>query len=321
MPSYKLTLPCTRAEAEALEGDIAAFIDVDPTPVLVTRERDEDSNDWIVEVYFEEKPDVAAATAMRALIPSAADAEAQIEQLDDEDWVTASQSGLDPFTVGRFYVRLSGEAPPDDPSLIDLRIDASRAFGTGHHPTTFGCLAALDDLKSGGARFSRVADIGTGTGLLAFAASHLWPQARILASDIDPVAVELAAEFAEMNGIAAGRGPRGLTLLAAPGADHPQIRRRAPYDLVIANILAGPLIALAPDLAAIQAENGTLVLAGLMSDQADRVAAAYRRQGYRLAERRDRENWPTLVLKKRRRHGFRRKARGAREAPTGTGEW
>ena len=321
MASYKLSLPCTRAEAEALEGDVAAFLDVDPSPVLVTRERAEDSSEWIVEAYFEEEPDAHAADAIRALIPSAADADAEIEQLGDEDWVTASQSGLDPFTVGRFYVRLSGEAPPDDPSLIDLRIDASRAFGTGHHPTTFGCLSALDDLRSSGARFSRVADIGTGTGLLAFAAAHLWPRARIVASDIDPVAVELAAEFAELNGIATGRAAGDMTLLTAPGADHPLIRRRAPYDLVIANILAGPLIALAPDLAAIQAEGGTLVLAGLMSDQAERVAAAYRRQGYRLAERRERENWPTLVLKKRRRHGFRRKARGAREAPTGTGEW
>ena len=321
MPSYKLTLPCTRAEAEALEGDIAAFLDIDPVPVLVMRERAEDSGDWLAEMYFEEKPDGATAATVRALIPSAADAQPVIEQLDDEDWVTASQAGLDPFTVGRFYVRLSGEAPPNDPALIDLRIDASRAFGTGHHPTTFGCLSALDDLRNSGARFSRIADIGTGTGLLAFAAAHLWPSARIVASDIDPVAVELAGEFAELNGISTGRGPGDLTLLTAPGADHPLIRRRAPYDLVIANILAGPLIALAPDLAAIQAEGGTLLLAGLMSDQADRVAAAYRRQGYRLAERRKRENWPTLVLKKRCRHGFRRKARAAREAPTGTGEW
>ena len=112
-----------------------------------------------------------------------------------------------------------------------------------------------------------------------------------------------------------------LALVAAPGTDHPLIRRRGPYDLVMANILAGPLIALAPDLAAIQAEGGTLILAGLMTNQADGVAAAYRREGYRLVERRDRENWPTLVLKKRVRHGFRRKQRRTLAAPTGTGEW
>ena len=271
--------------------------------------------------YFETKPDAATADALRALIPSAANADAVIERLDDEDWVTASQAGLDPFQVGRFYVRLSGEPAPEDAALIDLRVDASRAFGTGHHPTTFGCLSALDSLKSDGARFSRIADIGTGTGLLAFAAARLWPQARIVASDIDPVAVELAAEFAAMNDIATGRQPGALALVAAPGTDHPLIRRRGPYDLIMANILAGPLVALAPDLAAIQAEGGTLILAGLMSDQANKVAAAYRREGYRLAERRDRENWPTLVLRKRVRQGFRRKQRRTHPAPVGTGEW
>lgn len=321
MPSYKLTLPCTRAEAELLQSDIAAFVDIEPMPALVSRERSEDSGEWLVEAYFEERPDAATADALRALIPSAANADAVIEQLDDEDWVTASQSGLDPFQVGRFYVRLSGEAPPEDPALIDLQVDASRAFGTGHHPTTYGCLSALDALKSSGQRFAKVADIGTGTGLLAFAAERLWPSARLIASDIDPVAVELAGEFAAMNGIATGRQPGALALVAAPGTDHPLIRRRGPYDLVMANILAGPLIALAPDLAAIQAEGGTLILAGLMTNQADGVAAAYRREGYRLVERRDRENWPTLVLKKRVRHGFRRKQRRTLAAPTGTGEW
>ncbi len=321
MPSYKLTLPCTRAEADALESDITSFVDVEPMPALVSRERSEDSDEWLVEAYFETKPDAATADALRALIPSAAGADAVIEQLDDEDWVTASQSGLDPFQVGRFYVRLSGEPASDDGALIDLQVDASRAFGTGHHPTTFGCLSALDALKSSGQRFTNIADIGTGTGLLAFAATRLWPQARLVASDIDPVAVELAAEFAAMNGIAASRKPGELALVAAPGTDHPLIRRRGPYDLVIANILAGPLIALAPDLAAIQSDGGTLILAGLMNKQAERVAAAYRRMGYRLVERRERENWPTLVLRKRIRHGFRRKQRRTQPAPIGTGEW
>ncbi|WP_420607758.1 50S ribosomal protein L11 methyltransferase [Novosphingopyxis sp.] len=321
MPSYKLTLPCTRAEADRLAGDISAFVELDPMPALVAHERGEDSGEWLVEAYFEQRPDETTANALRALIPSAQDADAAIEQLDDEDWVTASQAGLDPFRVGRFYIRLSGELAPDDSSLIDLQVDASRAFGTGHHPTTHGCLSALDALKSEGKRFRRIADIGTGTGLLAFAAARLWPQARIVASDIDPVAVELAAEFAAMNGIAAGREPEALVLVAAPGTDHPLIRRRAPYDLVMANILAGPLIALAPDLAALQQGGGTLILAGLIRDQAEGVAAAYRREGYRLVERRDRENWPTLVLRKRTRKGYRRKQRRALPKPIGTSEW
>ncbi len=321
MPSYKLTLPCTRADADRLESDISAFVDMEPMPALVSREQSEDSGAWLVEAYFEQRPDEATADALRALIPSAAGAEAVIERLEDEDWVTASQSGLDPFTVGRFYIRLSGEPAPTDPALIDLQVDASRAFGTGHHPTTYGCLSALDALRSTGHRFSHIADIGTGTGLLAFAAKRLWSRARIIASDIDPVAVELAAKFAAMNGIPTGRQPDALTLIAAGGTDHPLIRRRGPYDLVLANILAGPLIALAPDLSAIQADDGTLILAGLMRAQADRVAAAYRREGYRLIVQRERENWPTLVLRKRRRHGHRRKQRRSLPAPVGTGEW
>ena len=321
MPSFKLTLPCTRAEADRLEGDISAFVDLDPMPALVAREEGEDSGTWLIEAYFEERPDAGTADALRVLVPSAAHSEATIEQLDDEDWVTASQSGLDPFTVGRFYIRLSGERPSENQNLIDLQVDASRAFGTGHHPTTYGCLSALDALKSAGNRFSNIADIGTGTGLLSFAAQRLWPKAGLVASDIDPVAVELAGEFAAMNGIATGRMSGALALVTAPGTDHPLIRRRAPYDLLVANILAGPLIALAPDLAAIQKDGGTLILAGLMRQQAAGVAAAYRREGYRLVERRDRENWPTLVLRKRVRHGHRRKLRRSLPAPVGTGEW
>jgi ribosomal protein L11 methyltransferase len=168
--------------------------------------------------------------------------------------------------------------PPDS---IAFEIEAGLAFGTGQHDTTTGCLIALDRLKRQGFRARDLIDVGTGTGLLAFAALHLWPSARAIASDIDPVAVAVTRENAQANAIRLGRGLRLLDTIAAPGVEHPRIQARAPYDLVIANILAGPLIELAPRLAAALAPGGRLILAGLLTAQAPRVAAAYRRQGLR----------------------------------------
>ena len=177
----------------------------------------------------------------------------------------------------------------------------------------------LDRMRRVGMRARNIADIGTGTGLLAFAALHLWPRAHAIASDIDPVAVEISADNARANGVALGSGAGQLALVTAAGADHAAIIGRAPYDLLIANILAGPLIELAPALCALVEEGGTILLAGLLDSQADAVLAAYRAQGMRLAERSDRGDWPTLRLRKRPRIGWKRPQRlraGARgEAP------
>ena len=182
----------------------------------------------------------------------------------------------------------------------------------------------LARLRETGHRFGNVADIGTGTGLLAFAALALWPQAHLIASDIDPVSVDVSIDNAGINGIAVGGGPGEVQLVAAPGVDHPLIQGVAPYDLVIANILAGPLIELAPSLCAQIAEGGSLILAGLLSTQADRVLAAYRRQGMRIAGRIDNGDWPALHLRKRHRFGWRRPSHwnpeDVGEAP-GYGSW
>jgi ribosomal protein L11 methyltransferase len=215
--------------------------------------------------------------------------------------VTLSQSGLDPIRAGRFFVHTpayAGDVPAD---ATAFSIEAGQAFGTGHHETTTGCLLMLDRLKRRGGRFDSIADIGTGTGLLAFGARALWPQAHIIASDIDPVAIAVTRENAEVNGIPAGRLRGEIELAVAPGLDHRRLIRRAPYDLLIANILAGPLIELAPALSAALFPGGSLILAGLLDHQADKVAAAYRRQGLRLADRLDLGDWPTLRLVKRRK--------------------
>lgn len=322
--SWKLTLPCTRAEAEALEGDVAAFAMLDSPPTLMTSEAVEDDPDqWQLDAYFEGKPNTALVKLIQTLVPSARGKKPGLEKLAVQDWVTISQQGLEPVIAGRFFVRNT----PDDavpPGRKDFLIGAGRAFGTGQHETTSGCLTMLDRTRRLGHRFGNVADIGTGTGLLAFAAMHLWPQAYCTASDIDPVSVEVTAENAQANNVPLGLGMGQLTLFTAAGVDHGGIARRAPYDLVIANILAGPLIELAPSLSAAIEEGGTLILAGLLDSQADRVLAAYRSQGMRLADRIDTGQWPTLRLRKRPTNGWRRPRRWASglngEAP-GYGSW
>ncbi|MDX3909042.1 MAG: 50S ribosomal protein L11 methyltransferase [Sphingobium sp.] len=322
--SWKLTLPCTRGEAEALEGDVAAFAMLDSPPVLMTSEAvEDDPEQWQLDAYFEGKPNAALVKLVQTLIPSARGKKPALEKLEAEDWVTISQQGLEPVIAGRFFVRNT----PEDTvpaGYKDYLIGAGRAFGTGQHETTSGCLAMLDRTRGVGHRFGNIADIGTGTGLLAFAAMHLWPRAYATASDIDPVSVEVTAENAVTNGVPLGTGLGELTLFAAAGVDHPGIMRRAPYDLVIANILAGPLIELAPSLTAVLEDGGTLILAGLLDSQAERVIAAYRAQGVRLADRIDTGQWPTLRLRKRPTIGWRRPRRWAGdrngEAP-GYGSW
>ncbi len=302
--SWKLTLPCTKAEAEALTGELPQLAALDPPPVLMTSEQD-GAERWRLDAYFETEPDAAAVMLLRSFVPSAARAPASVEPVEEQDWVTLSQQGLEPIQAGRFYVHTSTCRDNIPPTSVPLEIDAGRAFGTGQHETTTGCLLALTRLKQSGLSFSNAADIGTGTGLLAFAALRLWPLARVIASDIDPVAIEVAAENAAINRIPVGRARGQLELAVAPGLDHRRLKARAPYDLLIANILAAPLIELAPSLSAAVAPGGRMLLAGLLSGQAEAVLAAYRRQGLTLAFTVERGDWPTLVLRKRRAASWR----------------
>ena len=295
--TYRVTLPCTRAEAEALQGDIAPFAALDAPPTLVTSEAEGDT--WRLDAYFEDAPTADDLAILRALAPSG-QATPAVERLDDADWLALSQSGLEPIRAGRFFVHTPAHRDAIPAGTISFEIDAGRAFGTGQHETTTGCLTALDRLKTRGAVFGQIADVGTGTGLLAFAALRLWPSARVIASDIDPVSIEVTAENAAINTIPIGRGPGQCELAVAAGLDHRRLIVRAPYDLIIANILAGPLIALARDISGALGPGGRLILAGLLDRQAAAVTRAYARQGLRLADRIDRGEWPTLVLRKRR---------------------
>lgn len=304
--TWKVTLPCTKAEAESLTEDIAPLAMLDAPPVLMTSEPDPARPDeWRMDAYFEDEPGAEDIALLLSLVPSAARAAPVVEQLGDEDWVTLSQSGLEPIHAGRFFVHTPAHRDEVPAGAVAFEIDAGRAFGTGQHETTTGCLIALDRLKATGASFADIADVGTGTGLLAFASMHLWPAARAIASDIDPVAIEVAEENARINHVKIGRARGQLELAVAPGLDHMRLKARAPYDLIIANILAGPLIELAPALAGALAPGGRLILAGLLDHQAEAVKAAYRRQGMMAGAGVQRGDWPTLVLRKRKSTGWR----------------
>ncbi len=293
--SWKLTLPCTKAEAEA----IAVADHGDPGVVLMTSEIDEASGKWQLDAYFEGKPSAAMLAAVRAMTGSAAGSRAKPQRVADADWVTMSQAGLEPVRAGRFLVHTAAYPKIAPIGVRAFRIEASRAFGTGHHETTTGCLMMLDAMKRRGARVGNLIDLGTGTGLLAFAAMHLWPRAYATATDIDPVSIEVTAENAVINNVPTGQRQGRVALDVAAGTRSMLVQRRAPYDLIVANILAAPLIDLAPEIAAIADTKAQLVLAGLLGTQAPAVARAYRRQGFRLAERIDLGDWAILRLRLR----------------------
>ncbi|WP_037552534.1 50S ribosomal protein L11 methyltransferase [Sphingomonas sp. URHD0057] len=283
--SFRVSIACTRAQGEA----IADGEEILPGAVLVADEPDPGQPDhWLIHAYFEHPPtkdEIAAVATLGLDAP-------QVEQLGEADWVTMSQAGLQPIRAGRFTVHTPTHAPDRD--RINFEIDAGLAFGTGQHATTGGCLAALDKLERDGRRIANIADIGTGTGLLAFAALALWPNAKCIATDIDPVAVDVARDNAAINRVKLGHGAGELLLAVADGMDSPMLAARAPFDLIVTNILAGPLTELAADFAKSLAPGGTIVLAGLLDSQADGVAAAYEQLGFGIAERGFGE-WPVLV--------------------------
>lgn len=296
---WKITAHAPRPAVEAALLAHEEARDWDPDVVLAGSEISEDRpDDWRIEAWLPREPDAADRAAVAALFGKDAP-ELAIEELPDADWVTQSQQVLVPISTGRFHVHSPDHPPRREPGIRDFVIPASQAFGTGQHATTAGCLAMLTRMKRQGTVVRNLVDIGTGTGLLAFAALDLWPRALATASDIDPVCVGVVEENARTNGMALGARGGELTMLVAEGMDHPLLRARAPYDLVIANILAGPLIELAPAFARAVIAGGSLLLAGLLTEQEAAVRAAYRRAGFRLAARLHNGDWSILWLRRR----------------------
>lgn len=214
------------------------------------------------------------------------------EVLPERDWVAESQRNLPPQTAGRFWVHGSHvtEAPP--PGLVPLLVEASIAFGTGRHETTKGCLEALTALADGGIGVRNALDLGCGSGVLAMAIAKLWPRAFVMAADNDEPSVGVTRENAGLNGV-----PQ-IQALVSEGYGAATLKAAAPFDLIAANILAAPLIHLAPDLARYLAKGGRAILSGLLTTQAPEVIQAHLAQGLVPLESRSYGEWDTLLLQK-----------------------
>jgi len=244
---------------------------------------------WEVGGYFLEPPEEVILEVLATAFGARSFA---LSELPEIDWVAKVRRELAPVEAGRFFVYGSHDADkaPRDPGRVPLQIEATVAFGTGHHGTTLGCLLAFDRLLAAGVRPAAVADIGCGTAVLAMAAAATLPEAKVLASDIDQVAVDVALANVAINGLA-GR----IDCLEAAGLDHPELEA-ARFDLIFANILKGPLIDLAPDIVGHLAPGGRAILSGLLVTQAEAVTGAYVNAGLQLEDRRDIGEWSTLVL-------------------------
>jgi ribosomal protein L11 methyltransferase len=287
----KLSVRITQADAaRALAGALENLID--PVPQAVTQFED-GADAWRVEAYFAAPPDLATLSAQLEAALGSALPPLELADVPDLNWVAISQAALPPVAAGRFVVHGTHDRGriPHGPNAI--LVDAGEAFGTAHHATTLGCLLAIDRLTRRRS-FRRVLDLGCGSGVLAIAAARALPRAEILASDNDPEAVCVATANAKANGVA-----QRIAFVCASGLAHPWLRHAAPFDLVIANILAGPLCALAPDLAKALRRGGTLVLSGILTPEAAKVIAHYVAQGLRLSEHRQIAGWSTLTLIKR----------------------
>jgi ribosomal protein L11 methyltransferase len=292
IPLFQATLKLP-AHAALSMADLLEGLDA-PASLCVTAFEIPGTDDFTVQAIYHEAP---SAENLRLIIAPLAEAlqiavpPIAVAQVEQRDWVAQSLADLPPISAGRFFIAGAHGLARAPRAALRLHIEAGQAFGTGHHETTFGCLLALDYLARR-KRFSRVLDLGCGTGVLAMAAAKLWRQ-TVHASDIDPLAVRIARENAAGNGLAAFIRP-----VTAMGFAHPAIAAGAPYDLILANILARPLMRLSRGMARHIRPGGYVILSGLLQSQEAAVRSAYRSQGLFLARRYLRNEWSTLLLHK-----------------------
>lgn len=282
-----LTTLTTQGQAEGLGQALEDALEPDGVGVF---EMEDGSGLWEVGAYFAEAPDETGL----ALLAAAFGAKPFVlSEVPPTDWVAHVRRELRPVEAGRFFVYGSHDAHRVPEGRVALLIEAAMAFGTGHHGTTQGCLRAFDRLLDAGMAPGPVADIGAGTAVLAMAAAKVWPDAPVVACDIDAVAVEVALANVAVNDLS-GR----VACLEATGFEHPEIAARAPFDLIFANILKGPLVELALAMAAHAAPGGATILSGLLNAQADQVSEAYEVAGFTLADREVIGDWTTLTLRR-----------------------
>lgn len=284
----QISVPLSKDEAFALAD---AVMEDGEIAVSATAFENEDG-DWVFQATCADKPDIEKFNALADKLLNGR-VKFSVEAVPDVDWVAHSLEGLSAIDTGEFFVHGSHDQDNLPADKITIKIDAGQAFGTGHHETTTGCLEAISFIANNSETApEKILDLGTGTGILAIAAAKRFGR-KVLATDIDPQATEVAVENAQINNVA-----EKIEAETATGFDHPIFAERGPFDLVLANILAGPLVELAPEVAAQTADGGFVVLAGLLNRQADDVIKAYAENKIALLERVEKGDWTILRLQK-----------------------
>ncbi len=295
MTVHKISLDLSdRAVALDLASALQELIEPAPEALSVFEQaRADTGGGWRIEAYYGSLPDLERLRGMLCGVAGTPLPGLAAVPVPDRNWVAISQAALPPVRAGRFTVHGSHDRERVARGPNAILIDAGEAFGTAHHPTTLGCLLAIDRLASRRA-FASVLDLGCGSGLLAIAAARALPRAKIVGVDIDPTSVAVATANGSANGVA-----RRIKFVEGAGLAVPAVRQAQPFDLVVANILAGPLVSLAPILRRAVAPGAALVLSGLLTPEVQTVAAAYRAQGFMLVAHRRIEGWSTLTLARR----------------------
>ncbi|TPJ15857.1 50S ribosomal protein L11 methyltransferase [Mesorhizobium sp. B2-7-3] len=290
MTQTRLHFTTGKIEAERIFAALETAFEDEGLPIAVL-EVDEDADIHEVSLYADGDVEAVEARLKDVLAGLALSRPVQREALPDIDWVARSLEGLKPVRAGRFFVHGAHDSRKRHSGELAIEIEAGLAFGTGHHGTTAGCLEMLEKVVR--REHPRNAlDLGTGSAVLAIAVAKL-AHIPVLATDIDPVAVKVAAANARLNHV------KGLIeTVTAPGFHHPIFARRAPFDLIVANILARPLMRLAPQMAGHVTLGGSIVLSGILDRQRDAVISAYVGQNFRHVSTLHREGWVTIHLKR-----------------------
>ena len=288
MGQIRLHYKSPKREAEKQYELLDHAFEDDAFPLAIT-EIDEANGIYEVSLYVDEAEKNSILPRF-AQVLGVDENKIEIEVLPDIDWVSHSLEGLGPVRAGRFFVHGSHDRDKVKPGDLAIEIDAGQAFGTGHHGTTVGCLELIADVMEH-EKPQNALDLGTGSGILAIGIALIKP-IRILATDIDPIAIKVAKENFALNGVA-----KTITAITATGLDDEEIKKRVPFDLIVANILANPLIELAPQMVPALKKGGSIVLSGILEEQHDRVVKAFEAEGAKYIKTLHHEGWVAIHLK------------------------
>jgi ribosomal protein L11 methyltransferase len=289
--TLSLSLPAGLADKDVTEFEMVFSELLDSVAVSYQRSAD---GDWSISALFQDRPDMDVVNALLAPLFgkfAIAPYPMQIDALPERDWLAENRAAFPPRRIGRFWVYGSHIQSPPPVASLPLHVDAAMAFGSGTHPTTEGCLRALEMIR--GRAPKTILDMGCGSAILAMAASRMWPAAAVVAADNDPVAIRVAATNRTLNNIA----PATMRLAVSQGFGSRYVRQHRPYDIVLANILARPLMRMAPDLRPHLAPRGWLILSGILNRQATAVRLAYHAQGLRCWQQIRIGEWTSLVMR------------------------